>query len=272
MIDESLKRKIIPWAERSIGVSWTALGRHPVPVVRPEWNPEIGLPVVAVRSDELAAVVAPAELVEKIRSRVQSLHADQIFSQFGSYELSRVTLPMGISVWGPTWNLFSDKPPEMSPAGNRVEELSQTEFLKVNFTLFWHCDPGAQVGFALRDGDELTALATATDRGDPVWEIGMEVAPNAKGQGLGRAVVTAAVNWILANGKIALAKVGPFNVPSARTLRSVGMQYGFTIMEGKREPFMIPPQTLGSPQRDTVLYNSYPDWAMNGDILPKPGP
>ena len=114
------------------------------------------------------------------------------------------------------------------------------------------------------------ALATVIDRGDPVWEIGMEVTPVRTGRGLGRAVVAAAARWILDNGRIVLATVGQFNVPSARTLRSVGLQYTFMDIKGLPGPFKVPPQPLGRPYPEAQVYDYYPRWAINDDILPKP--
>ena len=67
-----------------------------------------------------------------------------------------------------------------------------------------------------------------------------------------------------------LATVGTFNIPSARTLRSVGLRYAFMTIEGRPGPFMVMPQPLGSPRKGETLYNNYPDWAMTKGILPRP--
>ena len=85
-----------------------------------------------------------------------------------------------------------------------------------------------------------------------------------------RAVVAAAARWILDNGRIVLATVGQFNVPSARTLRSVGLQYTFMDIKGLPGPFKVPPQPLGRPYPEAQVYDYYPRWAINDDILPKP--
>ena len=124
--------------------------------------------------------------------------------------------------------------------------------------------------FGVHEDGRLAALATVVDRGEPVLEIGMEVAPGAKGRGLGRAVVAAAARWIVESGSVALATVAGFNVPSARTLRSVGLDYLFMDLEGKRGPVSVPPQTLGAPYPGAKLYDYYPRWAMNQEIMPKP--
>ena len=57
-------------------------------------------------------------------------------------------------------------------------------------------------------------------------------------------------------------------VPSSRTLLSVGMQYAFSTMTARPGPFKVPPQAPGRPLPDAGIYDQYPRWAMNHDILP----
>ena len=64
--------------------------------------------------------------------------------------------------------------------------------------------------------------------------------------------------------------MGQFNVPSARTLRSVGLQYAFMDMRVLPGPFKVPAQPLGRPYPGAQVYDYYPRWAMNQDISPKP--
>ena len=58
-------------------------------------------------------------------------------------------------------------------------------------------------------------------------------------------------------------------VPSARTLRSVGLRHVFTAMNGTEGIMQIGPQTLGLPYPSAEVHNLYPEWAMNKNILPK---
>ena len=125
-------------------------------------------------------------------------------------------------------------------------------------------------GFGITEEGRIAALAVVTDRGDPVWEVGMDVIPEAKGRGLGRIVVAAAANWILENDGFVMAMVGPFNVPSVRTLRASGLHYAFTTLEAMEGQFRIPPQPLGTPLPDAEVFDYYPHWAMNQKIKPRP--
>lgn len=271
MISGKLRKKITPWTERLIGVPLSKLGGHPTPVLTPQWEPKDGHPLIVVQIGDRGALVATPELCDAVRPIMGDLHRDLIFSPFGTYELARATLPFGITVWGPSFFLFGDKTTVKPADDDRVVQVGDSELAEVDYNIFWHCRRNALAGFAIYEGDDLAALATVVDHGDPVWEIGMEAHPNAQGKGLGHAVVKAAANWILENEKIALATVGTFNIPSARTLRSVGLRYAFMIVEGEPGPFRVPPQPLGSPRANEILYNFYPDWAINKDILPRPG-
>ncbi len=273
MTNAPLFERLEPWIEGYLGAPLSALGGPPAPVaVREEAHG--GDPLTALRLGERAAVVVTdPEWPAKLRPVVARTHPDMLFSAFGCYELTRALSEEGISVWGPNWHLFGDEAAVMAAAGpveDAVEAVPPEELARVDFDLFWHCRLRSVAAFGVHEDGELAALATVVDRGGPVLEIGMEVAPGAKGRGLGRAVVAAAARWIVESGSVALATVAGFNVPSARTLRSVGLEYIFMDLEGKRGPVMVPPQTLGAPHPGAKLYDYYPGWAMNQDILPKP--
>ncbi len=270
MIGENLQERITAWTERLIGVPLSALGGHPMPALTPDPEAEWMHPLVAIRCGDASALVATEEICDAVRPIMPNLHTDLVFAPFGIYELSRVTLPLGIAVWGPSFYLFGDRETVDPNVDERVVKIGAEELANVDFDIFWHCQREALAGFAVYEGDDLAALATVTDHGEPVWEIGMETHPNAQARGLGRAVVNAAANWILENDRIVLATVGTFNIPSARTLRSVGLRYAYMTIDGKPGPFMVQPQPLGSPRAGETLYQYYPDWATTKGILPRP--
>lgn len=270
IISEKLKARITPWTEGFIGVSLSALDGHPMPVLTPDFETERMNTLVAIKCGDASALVATEEICDAVRPIMPDLHADLVFAPFGIYELSRVTLPLGIAVWGPSFYLFGDRETVDPNVDKRVVKIGAEELENVDFEIFWHCQMDALAGFAVYEGDDLAALATVTDHGDPVWEIGMETHPNAQARGLGRAVVNAAANWIVENDRIVHATVGTFNIPSARTLRSVGLRYAYMTIDGKRGPFMVQPQPLGSPRAGETLYQYYPDWATTKGILPRP--
>ncbi len=264
------------WLEERIGVSLAAAGEQTSPVVaRPSSVSGDDAGLTAVRMDGRSIVVVRDEWVEPIGRLLTGLHPDLLFTAFGSFELSRVTIPDGVSVWGPNWYLFADAGSWRGRADTRVVALSADQLLQVDFELFWHCVPGSLAAFGVyagsgkNAGEPLAALATVKDRGRPFMEIGVDVAPDAKASGLGTAVVSAAGTWILDQGWLPLATVAPFNVPSTRTLRRVGLEYGFTEMSGVPGPFRVPPQPIGRPLPEIEIYDYYPAWAMNRDIHPR---
>ena len=271
MITEKLQKQLRPWLEIYSGVPLASFGLESMPVLLR--SQPLGEPtgLLAIRlGQQSAMVVDDADLALELQPLVDDLHPDTIFSTFGIFELSRLTLSHGISVWGPNWFLFGDNTTVSDRIDNRVEKISQVELTEVDFKEFWHCDPDAADGFGIREDEKIVALATVIDREPPVCEIGMEVSQDSQGKGLGRSVVTAAARWILDTDRVPLAVVAPFNVPSTRTLRSSGLEYMFQCMEGKKGRFHVPPQPLGSPTIGAQMYNYYPEWAMNKEIKEMP--
>ena len=264
MSDQSLLASLEPWIESRFGVPTSALGLNPIPVL-PVDDDELLL--AGVKIGEAAAVAARPDLVDRLRPVVASLPPDMLFAPLGCYDLARVTLPEGFGIWGPSWLLFGDETTVHPATDGRPVQVSEEDLADADRDVFWHTHIEGSMGrFAVFEDDRLVALATVEDKGDPVWEIGMDVAPDAKGRGLGRAVVAAAAEWILREGRTVMASVGSFNIPSARTLRSVGLRYLINDMRGVPGPFRLPPQPLGRPYPGTDLYDYYPRWAMNQDI------
>lgn len=271
MSSESLSQSIESWQESRLGVSLEEAASDSIPVFAAPGvatGGDAGL--TAVRMAGRCLAVAREDWVEPLKLATDRMHPDLLFTAFGAYELSRVTLPDGVSVWGPNWYMFADSDSWKGQVDARVTELTAGDLEGIDFELFWHCyGPGSQAAFAVYEGDQLTALATVKDRGQPFMEIGVDVIQGVQSSGLGLAVVSAAGSWILEQGRLPLATVAPFNVPSTRTLRRAGLEYGMTEMSGMDGPFMVPPQPMGTPMPDVDIYDYYPDWAMNKGIRPR---
>ena len=239
-----------PWLDAKLGVSLDSAGSDPVPVC------------------ERGLVTTRPEWVEALGPIVSRLSLDELFSTFGAYELARVLLPNGFGVWGPSWYFVGDDDcfcpvQDARPVRLEADELAE----KIDRRIFWHCFPDqALVGFGIYDENKLIAVASVRAEGNGPWEIGMDVSLEAKRRGLGRAVVSAAGSWILAHNRLILATTAPWNVPSARTLCSVGLQFVMSDMSAMPGPFRVPPQPLGSPYPGVEMHNYYPDWAINKDI------
>ncbi|MBI4218879.1 MAG: GNAT family N-acetyltransferase [Chloroflexi bacterium] len=227
-------------------------------------------PLYGVRIDGTVAVACQPGLLDAVRPIVESLHPDQLFTVFGTYELSRA-LPEGVSVWGPIPNYLASPETWRPVADQRPVLMGTAQLAEVDWKIFWHCERNSPISaFGIYENGELIALATVGDRGHGIREIGVDVAPGRKGQGLGRAVISAAGNWILARGGNIHATVAFWNVPSSRTMRSLGLKYSFSVLNGYLGPFRVPPQPLGKPRPDVEIFDNYPRWAMNSEIRPKP--
>ncbi len=271
MTPDRMLTALTPWLEAELGVSLQVAGADPVPVFAASVRASGERSLWALKLGDRAIVTVRPDWLDAVRSVVTGLNVEQLFSVFGAYELARVTLPQGAGVWGASWMFVAD-PERFRPARDeRPVPMTLVQLnAEVDAELFWHCFPKhAQVGFGIRDGAELVALAAVQELTHGVWEIGFDVLPQRKRGGLGRAVMTAAAEWILARDGIALATTAPWNVPSARTQRSLGMRHFATDMQGVMGRFHVPPSPLGSPFAGAEVYHYYPDWAMNQDIRPR---
>ena len=259
--------------ESTVGAGLDAFGADPIPVIgQPsEFN---GLPLAAIRLGRGALVSARNDWLEALRPVVTNMHAEMLFSVFGAYELARVTQPDGFSAWGPVFFFFGDASTWKDPKDPRVVRLSEDDLAAVDYKRFWHCYNGeAHDGYGVMEDGDLVALAAVTNYGKGVEEIGMDVMPEARGHGIGRAVVGAAGTAIIERENLALATTSPWNVPSARTLRSAGFRYSYSQMLAFNAfdgAFPMPAQPLGRPYPGARMVNYYPAWAMNQDVEPRP--
>ena len=270
MSEDRLLASVGPWAERRFGVPLSAAGFDPIPVLGVDESGD-GPPLQAFKVDNAGAVVVRTDWVEGLRPIVASLHPDHLFSVLGIYELCRFTQPRGFGVFGPSMYLFADEKAWQGPEDERVVRMEASDVAAVDAGFFWHSQLEDGIAhFGIFEAGRPVAVAGVRDDGDPVLEIGMDVVQNAKGRGLGRAVVGAAGRWILDQGKLVLATTATWNVPSARTLRSVGLRYLFSSMRSMEGPVRLPPQALGAPYPGAEMVNYYPDWAANHDIGPRP--
>ena len=268
-----LPAQAVALIESRVGAGLDAFGADPVPVIGRQSGAE-GPPLAAIRLDRGSLVSARNDWLDALRPIVTNLHQDLLFSTFGAYELARVTQPDGLGIWGPTLYFFGDASTWSDPGDPRVVQLSSDDLAAVDRARFWHCYVDqARDGYGVIEDGDLVALAAVCHHSDGIEEIGMDVMPEAQGRGVGRAIVGAAGMAILERRNLVLATTASFNVPSARTLRSVGLRYAYSEMFAFGAfggAFPVPPQALGHPYPGARLANYYPDFAMNQDIEPRP--
>lgn len=272
MIEKSLLELVRPSIEASLGYE---LPDSADAVPRLEVAPpgEHSNPFFAVRIDRVVAAAARSEWVEQLQPIFDELHPDLLFSLFGAYELSRVTLADGVYVWGPVPAYAADESTWRPIDDDRTAQLSESQVSDVDFELFWHCTGGdrdVQAHFGIYEDGRLVGLSSVADQGHNIYDIGIDTLQVLQGRGIGSAVVSAAGNWILEQGGIPFATAAPWNAPSTRTLRKLGMRYVYSKMIGQPGPFMAPPQPFGQAVPGQPIYNFYPSWAMNKEIQEKP--
>ncbi len=255
------------WLESRLGVPLGLAACDAIPVVACDRPSQ---PLWAVQAGARRLVTVRADWLDAIGAAVRALTPDELFSTFGAAELARVTLPDGWGVWGPTWYYVADESAFLGEADPRVERLTPEQVAQIDLGVFWHCRLGPEATyFGLYDEGRLAALAGLhMDEGE-VWEISVDVAPEAKGGGLGRAVCGTAGRFVLEHGRLAMAATAPWNVPSARLMRSLGMAHVLSDMRTMPAPFRVPPPMLGSPLPGVELRHYYPAWAMNQAIRPR---
>ena len=259
------------WIEHYTGISLDVMDDDSIPVISSNAFASKKQAIVALKFNDKAVVIADPAWIDELSNVVNGMHSDLLFSQFGVYELARVTYQYGATPSGPSWYLFADKDMWHPVDDDRPVRLSDEDMKSVDRKVFWHCFVDEPVaGFGVFEGNELVGLATVNEVGGSAMEIAMDVDPAMRWSGIGRAVVNSAGQWILRSGSVVMASVGAFNVPSARTLRSLGLVYMAHMISVREGPFTIFPQALGSPSQDVPVYDYYPRSAMNSQILPGP--
>ncbi|MCH2514171.1 MAG: GNAT family N-acetyltransferase [Dehalococcoidia bacterium] len=270
MIDRDLLNNVRPWIESTLGYELPEAGDFGLRIgVTPD-NDD-AMPLYAVRVDNTVAVAARSEWLVELRPILVDLHPDLLFSVAGTYELSRVTLHDGVAVWGPVPCYVANSKTWRPVSSGAAVRLDESQVAEANWDVFWHvAGPSGIAQFGVYEGGELMAVASVSDKGHNIYEIGVEARPDSKGRGLGSIVVSAAGDWILAQGAVMFASAAHWNVPSGRNLRRLGMQYTYSALISWEGEFQVPPQPLGQPIPGQPVYNRYPTWAMNQDIREKP--
>ncbi len=270
MIDRNLLELVRPWIEASLGYALPENAGGSIPIGDTPENVAVA-PFFAVRVDDVVAVSARSEWHDGLRTILDDIHPDLLFSIAGTFELSRVTLPGGVAVWGPVPCYVADENTWRPVNDERVVKLTESQVSEIDWDVFWHCaGPESLAHFGIYEDDRLVSLSSVADRGHKVNEIGVDAVQGSQGRGLGTAVVGAAGDWILAQGSTPFASAAAWNIASGRNLRKLGLTYTYSALISWEGEFMVPPQPIGQPLPGHTVYDKYPRWAMNKGILERP--
>lgn len=271
MAIERLRQRLMPWQEGRLGASLEALSTPEVPVVALDARRELGPPVLAVGLGGRGVVTVRPDWAPALEAALSGLSYDLLFSIYGAYEISRATLPHGLSGWGPYFCMAADEESFCEADDPRPVYLSGDEIrATADPKIFWHCLLDESIGgFGIFDNGQLVSLASIRVESDDLLEIGIDSAPDQQLRGMGRAVAAAAGRWILDQGKLVWWTTSTWNVPSSRLSRALGLVHIWSEMIAVPGPFRMPPQPLGAPAPGAEMRNYYPEWAMNHDIKPR---
>ena len=205
--------------------------RFPVPA-RPLAIGTFGRSVVVLCDDDRQ---------ESLRTILKDASRDEIFAAGVVSRLAEFASRDGQIVHGPhlTFLVSSDRlRPVATPDGVSIALLLEGRIGAIpDRAYFPHALPATE-----RPGRPTVAAATALARGyvvgvaaagadsDDLWQIGVDVLPEAQGSGVGRAVVAALARWILDQGRVPYYAAATGNIRSQALATSVGFRPAWTEM------------------------------------------
>jgi RimJ/RimL family protein N-acetyltransferase len=194
-----------------------------------------------------ATVVVSPSLLAEAQRLLKDADRDAVFAPRTLGRVSTWLAPSGVDVYGPYPRLLAGRdtlvprppPPgcrlwvEASPSPQRVTELEPVRWPHAISPR--RVEPDRVVALAERDG-LLVGVAAASDDSPHLWQIGIDVAPEARGIGIGASLTSALAAYVLAQGAAPWYGAAPANIPSIRTALSCGFRLAwveaFTMTAG----------------------------------------
>jgi len=196
---------------------------------------------VAISLGDGVVVSASRELLPELAPYFDGIVRDQAFEPDRLAAVSRVLRPHGLWIRGPGPRLVcgqdtlrSREVPsdfrlvvEPDPPIERVRELggptgsvwpNAVDANQVNGAL-----PTTVLAVAYGEG-RVVGVASAAAEAPRLWQIGIDVAAEARGNGLGTSLVAAVARHVLAAGRVPWYAVAPANVRSQRAALAAGFR------------------------------------------------
>lgn len=108
-------------------------------------------------------------------------------------------------------------------ANEEVIELAKTPGFPHALSSNYDRDPPDLLAAVERDGNKIIGVAAAAAEADGLWQIGVDVVPEARQNGVGRQIVGRLTGAILERNGVPFYSTSPSNIPS----RSVAVSLGF---------------------------------------------
>jgi GNAT superfamily N-acetyltransferase len=114
--------------------------------------------------------------------------------------------------------------------GTAIAELYSREWLQMALSYYTEGDRPDVVATAAWDGDTLAGVAGCSADNDDLWQVGIDVAPEYRGQGVGAALVAGLTQRILDRGKVPYYTTALHNLASQRVAYACGYHPGWVAV------------------------------------------
>ena len=179
-------------------------------------------------------VAASSEWLPWTRELFDGAHRDSLFDVERLGEVARRVEPSGARLWGPLPKFVGTQTDiaEVAPPEGYEVALTGPEGVEGLDPAPWpHALPSRPLSHHVieaaalaRLGNELVGVATAMAHNDMLWSIGIQIAPEHRGHGIGVALTARLGAAILDRGRVPYYGTSSSNVPSMRTALAAGFR------------------------------------------------
>jgi GNAT superfamily N-acetyltransferase len=205
-------------------------------------DPDFGIVTTGVG----AVVSATASCLPWVRQVFGSAARDGVLENARLREVTRRLEPFAQVLYGPFMRFSSsseDLRPARAPARVTVRVEGSEAAGPLDPSAWPHAlrrraddvRPLRLVGIARRGG-EVVGVATATEDATALWQIGIDVAEDVRGTGVGRSLTTAVGAAVLDSGAAPYYGTTAANIPSMRTALSAGFWPSWVEVFAVRSP------------------------------------
>lgn len=197
----------------------------------PRWEPDFGI----VSLGQGAVVSATASLLDTVRHVFARADRDSVFEVGRLGRIADRVAMSGQRVFGPI-HLFAassgDARTVAPPTGVRVKVEDPEVLSRLDSGDWPHSlpeRPGRPIrGVAVARSGRVIGIATAAEDAPRLWQIGIDVAPDRRGNGVGKALTAALARVVLDAGAVPYYGTAVANIPSIRTALSAGFWPAWT--------------------------------------------
>ena len=184
------------------------------------------------------AVSASCEILAELAPRFEGIERDQVFEPERLSAVSRLLRPHGLWIRCPGPRLVCGEDTlrrpavpedfrmvvEPDPPIERVRELGDMHWPNaLDANQLGGTLPTTALAIGYGEG-RVVGVASATAEAPRLWQIGVDVAAEVRGRGLGTVLVAAVARHVLAAGRVPWYAVAPANVRSLRAALAAGFR------------------------------------------------